>query len=356
MCTSLRVAAPPALALCALVAFGCQAPGESERGEPPVGMIESSLVVCAAGPTVQGVDVSHWQGVIDWGKVKAAGIEFAFFKATEHTMFFDGQFDNNWKNSRANGVIRGAYHFYRPSYDPLIQAEWFVQKAGVPGDGDLPPTLDLEVTDNLAPADVAKGALQFLARVELLTGRVPMIYTSNRVFNTVLGGPAGFAKYPLWVANWNVMCPNIPDPTWKSWRFWQTTDSGAVNGIAGKVDLDAWNGTLADLKKFAAVAPKPGSDLSTVTDLAPPADLSRAGDLEGPRDLLAATDGAAAPVDQAIGQAIDQATGADAPVNPGAVVSGCDVGGRRASNPPVAIALLALGLAALRRRRTTRAS
>lgn len=263
----------PLLALAPLC--GCQAPGESGRGEAPVGVIESQLTVCAKGPTVEGVDVSHWQGTVDWGKVKAAGVDFALFKATEHTMFFDDQFAANWRNSRANGVIRGAYHFYRPSFDPLQQAEWFVENAGIPGDGDLPPVLDLEVTDSLAPADVAKGALKFLQRVEVLTGRVPMIYTSNRVFNSVLGGPAGFARYPLWVANWSVPCPNVPDPTWTDWRLWQYTDSGKVSGISGSVDRNVWNGSLADLQKFVSV-PGPPRDLGVRADLGGGVDLASA--------------------------------------------------------------------------------
>lgn len=296
---------PSLLALFALAA--CQAPGEAGRTEAPVGWIDSAQMVCPGGPTLEGVDVSHWQGTIDWAKVKAAGIDFALFKATEHTMFFDDQFAANWKNTKANGIIRGAYHFFRPSFDPLQQAEWFVYRAGIPEDGDLPPVLDLEETDSLAPADVAAGALKFLGRVELLTGRVPMIYTSNRVFNTVLGGPPGFGRYPLWVANWGVQCPNIPDPTWKDWTLWQYTASGTVNGITGqgRIDRDVFNGSLADLRRFVSVPGRPG-------DMAVRADLGSGADL------------ASAPGDLSTTPAGDLATGDQAqPADP--IPSGCDV-------------------------------
>jgi len=76
----------------------------------------------------------------------------------------------------------------------------------------------------------------FLQRVQQKTGRVPMIYTSVRVFNSLLGGPAGFKPFPLWVASWNVRCPNIPNPPWTRWTFWQSSATGTVAGFSDPVD------------------------------------------------------------------------------------------------------------------------
>lgn len=226
-------------------------------GEPPaidVGYSDYGQTVCPGASTLEGGDVSHWQGNIDWAKVKGAGISFAIFKATESTNYFDPQFTANWNGTKANGIIRGAYHFFRPAADATQQADYFVSKAGMPGDGDLPLTLDLEVTDGLGGAAVAAAALKFLQRVEQLTGRIPLIYTSPSFFTNTLGSPNGFAKYHLWIAHWGVNCPNIPNPPWPSWKFWQYTDAGSVAGIAGNVDRDRFNGSLADLKQFVSTA------------------------------------------------------------------------------------------------------
>ena len=220
-------------------------------GAAPVDETESGLSVCAKGPIVKGVDVSHYDGTIDWAAVHGAGIAFAFMKATESTGFSDPQFAANWKGAGANGVIRGAYHFFRASADATAQADYFVQQAGVPAAGDLPLTIDLETLDGVAAATVASDALTFLARVETKSGRKPIVYTSASFLSSI-GSPAGFGAYTLWVANWQVSCPKLPSPPWSDWTFWQDSATATVNGIpASAVDSDQFNGTLAELQAFA---------------------------------------------------------------------------------------------------------
>jgi lysozyme len=217
---------------------------------PDTDSVEEDVVTCAAGSTIKGVDVSHFDGTIDWAAARRDGVTFAIIKATEGTSFVDNRFTANWANTRANGIVHGAYHFFRPKSDPVAQADFFVQTAGSPKSGELPPVIDLEVTDGLSAAQVAAGARTFLQRVQQRTGRVPMIYTSVRVFNSLLGGPSGFNPYPLWVANWNVRCPNIPNPPWTRWTFWQSSATGTVAGFSDPVDVDSFNGTSADLMAF----------------------------------------------------------------------------------------------------------
>jgi lysozyme len=235
----------------ALALIGCVA-------APPTGVVDEAQMVCAKGPTVKGIDVSHYDGAIDWGKVKAAGIGFAIMKATESTDFIDPEFAANWKYAQQNGVVRGGYHFLRPEVDGAMQADYFLATMGPSLPGDLPPTLDLEVTDNLSGAAVAKSALAWLAEIEAKTGRVPIVYTSA-TFMSSIGNPSGFDKYTLWVAHWTTQCPNLP-PEWADWQFWQNADNGTVDGIAGKasVDTDEFNGTLASLQGFAG-APDGGA-------------------------------------------------------------------------------------------------
>ena len=186
---------------------------------PDVDSTEEDVVTCPAGSMIKGVDVSHFDGTPDWAAARRDGITFAIIKATEGTTFVDNHFAANWANTGANGIVRGAYHFFRPKSDPVAQADFFVGVAGSPKSGDLPPVIDLEVTDGLTAAQVAAGARTFLQRVQQKTGRVPMIYTSVRVFNSLLKKPPDFNPYPLWIANWNVRCPNIPNPPWTRWTF-----------------------------------------------------------------------------------------------------------------------------------------
>ena len=252
--------------------------------ELPVGVGASveAQKVCASGPTTLGIDVSHWDGAIDWPKLKTAGVEFAFMKATEGTTFVDPEFANYWKDAPKAGILRGAYHFFRPAADAIQQADFFVDTVGAPMDGDLPLTIDLETTDNLTAAEVAKAALAFLGRVESRTGRVPIIYTSSRVFDTVLGTPAGFQHYLLWNAQWNVTCPSISSPTWSTWTFWQTSATGQLGGLAN-LDVDQFNGSKADLVAFAS-PPVAVVDAGPAVDALPAADPADAGTDAGTTD------------------------------------------------------------------------
>jgi GH25 family lysozyme M1 (1,4-beta-N-acetylmuramidase) len=224
---------------------GCMPPPRAD-----IGHVDEGQMICAKGTTTKGVDVSHYDGTIDWAKAHGAGIDWAIMKATENVNFVDPKFATNWQNAGQNGVIRGAYHFFRPAVDAVKQADYFVQNAGMPGPNDLPPTIDLEVTDGLSGSQVAAGALAFLQEVQAKTGRVPIVYTSPSFFNSTLGGPSGFGGYTIWVANWQVSCPNVPSPPWNDWTFWQSSDSGTVAGIPSTVDLDEFNGSLSDLQSW----------------------------------------------------------------------------------------------------------
>ncbi|MDB4968854.1 MAG: hypothetical protein JWN44_4543 [Myxococcales bacterium] len=221
---------------------------------PSLGEVEAGLAVCSKGAVTEGLDVSHYDGTIDWAKVKGAGIAFAIMKSTENVSFTDPTFAANWSGAGKNGVIRGAYHFFRPAVDAVAQADYFLQVAGAPAPGDLPLALDLETMDNLSPAVVAAAALTFLQRLEDKTGRTPLLYSSSNFFSNTLGSPSGFDKYTLWVANWQVQCPKVPSPPWPTWTFWQHSSTGTVAGIAASaVDLDQFNGSLAELQGFVGM-------------------------------------------------------------------------------------------------------
>ncbi len=216
----------------------------------PVDVNSSAVVVCP-GPTVEGIDVSEFQGNIDWNAVKASGRQFAFIRVSDGT-YQDPKFDSNWAGAKAAGVLRGAYQFFRPADDPIAIADQFLARMGTLGPGDLPPVLDVEVTDGQSATTIRTNMEAWLAHVEQKTGRTPFIYVSPGFWPN-LGSP-NESHYRLWVANWQVNCPNTPTG-WSTWEMWQYADNGSVPGIGGAVDLDRFNGTLAQLQGLADGAP-----------------------------------------------------------------------------------------------------
>ncbi len=241
------------LLLAPVLSTGCAAPDSST--EDPASEADG-LKECAAGATVRGVDVSYYQGHVDWTKVKAHGIDFAIARSADGSGYVDPQFAANWPGMKAAGVIRGTYQFFRAGEDPIAQADLMIKQINAHGGlhaGDLPPMLDVEVQDGVSDATLRSRALTWLKHVETAFGRTPMIYTAPGFWDG-LGADATFAKYTLVVANWGVSCPTMPD-SWTHWKFWQDADNGSVPGISGHVDTDRFNGTLAQLKAFAGATP-----------------------------------------------------------------------------------------------------
>jgi len=200
------------------------------------------------GYSVRGIDVSHWQGVIAWPSVAGAGVDFAFIKATEGGDYTDPRFSANWAGAWQAGIIRGAYHYFRPQTDAAAQARHFLATAQLQP-GDLPPVLDVEATDGRPDSEIAAGVRTWLQMVEQATGRTPIVYTRASFWNPHLG--PGDARYPLWVAHYDVPNPTLPGG-WTSWTFWQHSDDGRVPGITGAVDLNWFNGTRAQLEALAS--------------------------------------------------------------------------------------------------------
>jgi len=235
----------PVLSLFVLVA-GCSSAAPSED---VCAQSSQALSVCAGSSTVSGVDVSTYQGAVDWPSVKGSGRAFAIARVSDGTANPDDQFAANWKGMKSAGLVRGAYQFFRPEVDPTAQATLFLKALSANGglvDGDLPPILDWEVTDSVADATADANAQTWLDAMEKGTGRKPLIYTALFMEATV---GTGFSSYPLWVANYGVKCPSLPGG-WSSWVMWQSADDGTVGTVSGGVDLDEFNGTLAELLKF----------------------------------------------------------------------------------------------------------
>ncbi len=208
-----------------------------------------------------GVDVSGYQGTINWTSVKNAGINFAFTKATEGATFVDSPtFANNMTNARAAGVAIGAYHFARPNNpagtnDAPDEAAAFVSTISpYLLNGNLHPVLDMEDNGGLGKAALSTWTNTFCSEVFRLTGLAPIIYTGQSFASTYLD--ASVLKYPLWVAQYPNTTPNPQTATpagtspWSTWHFWQYTSTGTVSGISGNVDRNTMNGGASALEQY----------------------------------------------------------------------------------------------------------
>jgi lysozyme len=193
---------------------------------------------------LSGIDVSYYQGDVDWQAVKAAGVTFAFARATYGSSKVDPKFSTYWPAIKAAGMVRGTYHFYVSSDDPTAQANFFVSTVGSLGLDDLPPVLDVEAGSGTT--NLVSGVQTWLDIVEQKLERTPMIYTGPSFWNEYMTG--GFGSYPLWVAEYGVSAPKQTNG-WSTWAFWQYSESGSVAGIS-PVDLDYFNGSADDLRAF----------------------------------------------------------------------------------------------------------
>ena len=195
--------------------------------------------------SVHGIDVSHHQGKIDWKKVKAMNdkgvtLDFVFIKATEGQSYSDNKFNYNWKKSKENGIIRGAYHYFKPNVDGAIQAKYFISKVELVK-GDLPPVIDVEEIGNVSKSKLMKEILKFAKVIELKYKVKPIIYTYHDFYK--LNFDKTFKDYKLWIAHYYVRKPYN-----NSWNFWQYTDKGKVSGINYPVDFNVYNRSLEKMK------------------------------------------------------------------------------------------------------------
>lgn len=190
---------------------------------------------------VIGIDVSEYQGTIDWSQVDTVApgreIGFVFIRATAGRDKTDRQFAMNWKKAKENNFIRGAYHYYRPNENSSQQADNFIKTVTL-AKGDLPPVLDIEQLPERQSVDSLKvGLRRWLTKVEKHYKVRPIIYSGEKYYDSFLKDE--FQGYTFWIANYNFFVENIKD----EWEFWQFTEKATVPGIEGKVDMNIYNGT-----------------------------------------------------------------------------------------------------------------
>ncbi|QAY65557.1 glycoside hydrolase family 25 protein [Paenibacillus protaetiae] len=209
----------------------------------------------------QGIDVSRYQGQIDWTKVRNDGISFVFVKATEGETGRDPYFARNAEGAAAAGLLVGAYHFMRATTPDgaIREAQHFYQTVSASAKLQLPPVMDYEQNNGgLKDADINKVAKAFLSETERLFGVRPILYSGNSFASHF---DASLGAYPLWVARYSTTAP-VNVTAWSAWTFWQYSggDSGGtrpgggrrVAGISTPVDLNEYAGTEAQLRETFA--------------------------------------------------------------------------------------------------------
>ena len=216
-------------------------------------LLAAAIAACSEGPTsrlekyeIHGIDVSHYQKDIDWDTVAGQGIDFAFVKATEGLTFHDHRYRFNWEEMKRVGIKRGAYHFFRPTLDPVVQANNFIEITDF-DPGDLPPVLDVEVLDNVSKSELIDGVRQWLSLVELKLGARPILYTNVKFYNKYLSGE--FEHHPLWIARYSQHEPKLLNR--KAWTFWQYGSRGKIHGIKGEVDFNVFHADSMALEELS---------------------------------------------------------------------------------------------------------
>ena len=212
-------------------------------GEDPNYRTYSSFdIKIPKGHSIHGIDVSYYQGKIDWKQVKAmkeddVKIDFAFIKATEGLFKVDPYFQRNWREAPKAGVVCGAYHFFRPQKSGEWQAKFFLQTVKFEA-GDLPPVVDIEELDGVAASKMRVQLREFVRHIESKTGVKPIIYTGLSFYKDYLQGH--FDEYPLWIAHYYQSKLKVSAST--KWHFWQHSDKAKISGINHVVDFNAFNG------------------------------------------------------------------------------------------------------------------
>jgi lysozyme len=193
------------------------------------------------GYSVHGIDVSSYQGRIDWVEVSEHQVSFAFIKATEGVTMRDSRFERNWQGAKAVGIYRGAYHYFQPNYDGAQQADLFVRNVPLQA-GDLPPVLDVEAPNFHDVAIMRRNVATWLRLIERHYGVRPILYSNHNFYKRHLAGH--FDDYPLWLAHYEVEKPSLPR---EKWIIWQHSDESHVPGIRGPVDFNVFQGSFEKL-------------------------------------------------------------------------------------------------------------
>ncbi len=201
---------------------------------------------------VRGVDVSRYQGQIDWNVLASNDISFAFIKATEGSSHVDSCFSYNYEEARKTSLRIGAYHFFSYDSEGQTQADNYIAVVEKTDDM-LPPVIDLEFygdKEQNPPAQdqVRQELTVMLDRLEEYYGMKPIIYATEKSYKLYLAD--AYQEYDIWIRN-IFTSPRLSDH--KEWTFWQYTNRGRLEGYKGDekyIDMNVFNGSSEDFLNY----------------------------------------------------------------------------------------------------------
>lgn len=201
---------------------------------------------------VHGIDISRYQPDVDWTTLKAVDVDqdtvqfqFVFIKATEGLFWEDPTFEDNWDDARKHKIIRGAYHYYKPSSGAKLQAINFINSVDLKT-GDLPPVVDVEEAGHKGKKELVKSLKIYVAAIEKHYGIKPIIYSNINFIEDYLADD--FSTYKFWVAHYYVDDLKISNDI--KWLFWQHHDKAHLLHSSASYDVNVFNGSNAELKKI----------------------------------------------------------------------------------------------------------
>ena len=187
------------------------------------------------GYEVKGLDVSHYQGNINWKKVAdTADYQFVYIKATEGRDFLDDTFSYNWNEASKHGFAVGAYHFFTTQSTGLEQAQHFI--ATVPATNkNLPPVIDIEIGLDHNVDQIRRELTALGSTLEEHYGKQPLLYVTYATYNKYIAG--AFENNEIWIRD-IVKSPSLQDD--REWSLWQYNNRGRVDGIEAYVDINVF--------------------------------------------------------------------------------------------------------------------
>nr|WP_324646363.1 GH25 family lysozyme [Acinetobacter sp. MD2] len=214
-----------------------------------VWLLMQNTPLAASNYPVQGFDVSHHQGQIDWKQISPQHYQFIYIKATEGGDYQDPNFQENWLHAREQGLNVGAYHFYRLCRDATVQAQNFIHTVPKKWNA-LAPVIDLEYDSQCLLTSNRTELIQQIKLMQRLLqqhyGKAPIFYVSKTFYHVVLMG--NFNKTALWIRDYDEANPTLKDQ--RGWFFWQYSKQGKIAGIEQAVDLDVYAGTPAQWQSY----------------------------------------------------------------------------------------------------------
>lgn len=213
------------------------------QGTVSVKQISEKVTLEIPNDQLNGLDVSHYQGNVDWPLV-AESFQFAFIKATEGDQYVDPKFHTNIAGIQNTSLSFSAYHFYSPASDPVKQASNFLSHTRA-YNLTLPPVVDIEVAPDNDLNAFHDGIQQWLDKVRESSGCTPIIYSSKSFWNKYL--QSRFSDYPVWISDYTTSKDSIASIPWS---FWQFSDRGSAPGVEGLVDQSLYRGTEKSIQEL----------------------------------------------------------------------------------------------------------